>query len=57
MSLSSSHDLTVNGPYAHLLPEYRHRLEVSLSAADDATILAWFMLCEIPSTSSIVMNV
>jgi hypothetical protein len=35
VTLSCSHDLTVNVPYAHLLPEYRPQLDVSLRPEDN----------------------
>jgi hypothetical protein len=35
MALSSTHDLTVNVPYVHFLPQYRPQLEVSLSPEHD----------------------
>jgi hypothetical protein len=46
MTLSSSHDLTVNVPYVHLLPEYRPQLDVSLPPEDDPKFLACSVLSE-----------
>jgi hypothetical protein len=46
MRLSSSHDLTVNVPNYHLLPEYRHQLGVSLPLEDDYKLLAFCVLSE-----------
>jgi hypothetical protein len=40
MTLSSSHYLILNVPYAHLLPEQRPQLDVSLLPEDDPKILA-----------------
>jgi hypothetical protein len=46
MTLSSSHYLTVNVPYVHLLPEYRPQLDVSLPPEDDPKFLACCVLSE-----------
>jgi hypothetical protein len=46
MTLSSSHYHTVNVPYAHLLPEYRPQLDVSLPSEDDHKFLACCVLSE-----------
>jgi hypothetical protein len=46
MTLSSSHDLTVNVPYLHLLPEHRPQLDVSLPSKDDPKFLASCVLSE-----------
>jgi hypothetical protein len=46
MILSSSHYLTVNVPYVHLLPEYRPQLNVSLAPEDDPKFLACCILSE-----------
>jgi hypothetical protein len=44
MTLSSSHDLTVNVPYVHLLPEYRSQFDISLPPEDDPKSLACCVL-------------
>jgi hypothetical protein len=46
MTLSSSHYLTVNVAYVHLLPEYWPQLDVSLSPEDDPKFLACCLLSE-----------
>jgi hypothetical protein len=46
MTLSSSHYLTVNVPYVHLLPEYGPQLDVSLLSEDDPKFLACCVLSE-----------
>jgi hypothetical protein len=46
MTLSSSHDLTVNVPYVLFLPEYRPQLNASLQREDDPKFLAWRILSE-----------
>jgi hypothetical protein len=46
MTLSSSHYLTVNVPYRHLLPECRHQLNVSLQPEDNPKFLARCILSE-----------
>jgi hypothetical protein len=43
---SSSHYLTVNVPYVHLLPEYRPQLNISLPPEDDHKFLACCILSE-----------
>jgi hypothetical protein len=47
MTLGSSHYLTVNVSYVHLLPEYRPQLDVSLPSEDDHKFLACCVLSEI----------
>jgi hypothetical protein len=46
MTLSSSHYLTINVPYVHLLPEYRPQLDVSLPSEDDPKFLTCCVLSE-----------
>jgi hypothetical protein len=46
MTLISSHYLTVNVPYVHLLPEYRPQVDVSLPSEDDHKFLACCILSE-----------
>jgi hypothetical protein len=46
MTLNSSHYLTVNVPYVHLLPEYMPQLDVSLPHEDDPKFLACCVLFE-----------
>jgi hypothetical protein len=46
MTLNSSHYLTVNVPFVHLLPEYRPQLDVSLPPEDDPKFLACCVLYE-----------
>jgi hypothetical protein len=46
MTLSSSHYLTVDVPYAHLLPECRPQQEVSFPSADDPKLLAFCIVLE-----------
>jgi hypothetical protein len=46
MVLRSSHDLAVNVPYVHFLPEYRAQLDVSLPPEDDPKFLACCVLSE-----------
>jgi hypothetical protein len=52
MTLSSSHDLTVNVPYVHFLPEYRPQLDVSLSPEDDSEIPCIFRIAPNPVTKN-----
>jgi hypothetical protein len=42
--------LTVNVPYVHLLPEYGHQLDVSLSPEDDPKFLANWHIVRKPAT-------
>jgi hypothetical protein len=46
MALNTSHSLTANIPYAHLLPEYRPQLDASLHPEDGAKSLACGALSE-----------
>jgi hypothetical protein len=46
MTLSSSHYLTENVPYVHLLSEYRSQLDVPLSPEDGREFLACCLLFE-----------
>jgi hypothetical protein len=46
MTLSTSHNLTVNVPRVHLLPDYRPQLDVSLPSEDDPKFLACCVLSE-----------
>jgi hypothetical protein len=46
MALSSSHYLTANVPYVHLLPKYRPERDVSLPPEDDPKIPACCVLSE-----------
>jgi hypothetical protein len=46
MTFSSSHYLTVNVPYVHLLLEYGPQLDVSLPPEDDPKFLACCVLSE-----------
>jgi hypothetical protein len=46
VTLSSPHYLTLNVPYAHLLPEFRPRLHVSLPLDDDSKFLACRVMSE-----------
>jgi hypothetical protein len=43
---SPSHDLTVDVPYDHLLPEHRPQLSFSLPLADDPQLLACYVLSQ-----------
>jgi hypothetical protein len=46
MTLTSSHYLTVNVPYVHLLPEYGPELDISLPPQVDIKFLAHCVLSE-----------
>jgi hypothetical protein len=46
ITLSSSHDLTINVPYARPLPEYKKpQLDVSLRSEDDPKLLSCLKTC------------
>jgi hypothetical protein len=46
MTLSSSHYLSVNVAYVHLLPEYRPQLDVSLPPEDNPKFLTFCLFYE-----------
>jgi hypothetical protein len=46
MIFSSSHYVTVNRPFFHLLPEYRLQLNISMPPEDDPKFLACCVLSE-----------